>query len=130
MDYAGFKRLRTDDDIRRLAGEAFAHYVRTDRSGARPLPIQTCSARSLDRGTLVLAATDCDCACKGAATVPATVLDPFGGSGTVGLVAERLQRDAILIDISATYAEMAEKRIREDAPLLTDVRVDDDKTAI
>ena len=69
------------------------------------------------------------CAC-GAATVPATVLDPFCGSGTVGLVAERLQRDAILIDISATYAQMAEKRIREDAPLLTDVRVDVDKPAI
>ena len=62
------------------------------------------------------------CAC-GAATVPATVLDPFCGSGTVGLVAERLQRDAILIDISATYAQMAEKRIRADAPLLTDVTI-------
>ena len=56
--------------------------------------------------------------------MPATVLDPFGGSGTVALVADRLQRDAILIEISDTYAEMAEKRIREDAPLLTDVRVE------
>ena len=110
------------DDIRRLAGEAFAHYVRTDRSGARPLPPDVLG-QCLDRGWLVLAATDCDCACKGAATVPATVLDPFGGSGTVALVADRLQRDAILIEISATYAEMAEKRIRADAPLLTDVTI-------
>ena len=62
------------------------------------------------------------CQCN-AATVPATVLDPFCGSGTVGLVAERLQRDAILIEISATYAEMAEKRIRDDAPLLTDATI-------
>ena len=108
------------DDIRCLAGEAFAHYERTDRSGARPLPPDIL-AQCLDRGWLVQAATDCDCACKGADTVPATVLDPFGGSGTVGLVAERLQRDAILIEISATYAQMAEKRIRDDAPLLTDV---------
>ena len=33
------------------------------------------------------------CDCK-ADTVPATVLDPFAGSGTVGLVADRLGRDA------------------------------------
>ena len=59
----------------------------------------------------------------GVATAPATVLDPFGGSGTVSMVAERLQRDAILIEISATCAAMAEKRIREDAPLLTDVTI-------
>ena len=39
------------------------------------------------------------------------VLDPFGGSGTVGLVADRLQRDAILIEISPEYAAMARKRI-------------------
>ena len=63
------------------------------------------------------------CECN-AATVPATVLDPFGGSGTVALVAERLQRDAILIEISATYAQMAEQRIREDAPLLTGVTME------
>ena len=48
---------------------------------------------------------------------PATVLDPFGGSGTVGLVADRLQRAAILIEISPDYAEMARRRIEGDAPL-------------
>ena len=48
-----------------------------------------------------------------------TVLDPFGGAGTVGLVADRLQRDAILIEISEEYADMARDRIRNDAPLFT-----------
>lgn len=33
------------------------------------------------------------------------VLDPFGGSGTTGLVADRLQRNAILIEGSADYVE-------------------------
>ena len=47
--------------------------------------------------------------------VPATVLDPFAGSGTVGLVADRLQRDAILIEISPEYAEMARRRIEAEA---------------
>ena len=46
--------------------------------------------------------------------VPATVLDPFGGAGTVGVVAQRLGRDAILIEISPTYAAMARQRIDDD----------------
>lgn len=46
-----------------------------------------------------------------------TVLDPFGGAGTTGLVADRLQRNAILIELNPTYAEMADRRIRGDAPL-------------
>jgi hypothetical protein len=45
-----------------------------------------------------------------APTVPATVLDPFGGSGTVGAVAERLSRRAILIELSPAYVELAERR--------------------
>jgi DNA modification methylase len=46
-----------------------------------------------------------------------TVLDPFGGAGTVGLVADRLGRDAILIELNPAYAEMARRRIVGDAPL-------------
>ncbi|MGD9650193.1 MAG: DNA methyltransferase [Dongiaceae bacterium] len=47
-----------------------------------------------------------------------TVLDPFGGAGTTGLVAERLRRNAILIELNPRYAAMAEERIRTDAPML------------
>jgi DNA modification methylase len=50
------------------------------------------------------------------------VLDPFAGAGTVGLVADRLQRDAVLIELNPQYAEMAERRIAGDAPLFTGVR--------
>ena len=49
------------------------------------------------------------------------VLDPFAGSGTVGLVADRLQRDAVLIEISPEYAQMARDRITDDGPLLAEV---------
>jgi DNA modification methylase len=56
------------------------------------------------------------CQCN-APTVPCTVLDPFGGAGTTGLVADRLQRNAILIELNPAYAAMAEKRIHNDAPL-------------
>jgi DNA modification methylase len=50
-----------------------------------------------------------------------TVLDPFGGAGTTGLVADRLQRDAILIELNPAYAVMMTERITDDAPLFTDV---------
>lgn len=46
-----------------------------------------------------------------------TVLDPFGGFGTTGLVADRHSRNALLIELNPTYAEMARKRIFDDAPL-------------
>ena len=53
--------------------------------------------------------------------VPCVVLDCFGGSGTVGLVADRLGRDAILIELNPEYAQMARERITDDAPLFADV---------
>ena len=54
------------------------------------------------------------CACK-ADPVPATILDPFGGAGTTGLVADRLGRNAVLIELNPDYAAMARKRIDTDA---------------
>lgn len=53
--------------------------------------------------------------------VAGTVLDPFGGAGTTGLVADRLGRNAILIELNPSYAEMARKRITGDAPLFAEV---------
>jgi DNA modification methylase len=61
------------------------------------------------------------CSCVAGEPVTATVLDPFGGAGTTGLVADQLQRNAILIDINPTYAAMAERRIRDDAPLFAQI---------
>jgi hypothetical protein len=55
--------------------------------------------------------------------VGGTVLDPFGGAGTVGLVADRLGRDAILIELNPEYARMAAQRIRGDAPMFAGVEV-------
>lgn len=52
------------------------------------------------------------------------VLDPFGGAGTVGLVADRLKRDAVLIEMNPDYCELAQRRISGDAPMLVDVRVE------
>jgi DNA modification methylase len=58
-----------------------------------------------------------------------TVLDPFGGAGTTGLVADRLGRNAILIELNPEYAAMAERRIKSDAGMFaaTDLRSPDVK---
>ena len=50
-----------------------------------------------------------------------TVLDPFGGAGTTGLVADRLQRNAILIELNPAYAAMASKRVATDRGGLLDM---------
>jgi DNA modification methylase len=50
-----------------------------------------------------------------------TVLDPFGGAGTTGLVADRLKRNALLIELNPEYAAMARKRISGDCPMFSEV---------
>lgn len=46
-----------------------------------------------------------------------TVLDPFAGSGTTGVVALRNNRRFIGIELNPEYVEMSRNRIRDDAPL-------------
>jgi DNA modification methylase len=52
-----------------------------------------------------------------------TVLDPFGGAGTTGLVADRLGRNAVLIELNPEYAEIARKRLSSDGGMFADVKV-------
>jgi len=51
------------------------------------------------------------------------VLDPFAGSGTVGVVALRHGRRFLGIELNPDYAAMARRRIAGDAPLLNQVEV-------
>lgn len=50
------------------------------------------------------------CGC-GAPTVPGVVLDPFFGTGTVGVVASHLGRDWIGIELNDDYVALAERRL-------------------
>jgi len=52
------------------------------------------------------------CSCD-ADTVPGLILDPFMGSGTVALVAKKLCRNYLGIELNPEYVEMAEKRLRD-----------------
>jgi DNA modification methylase len=64
------------------------------------------------------------CSCAAGDPRPATVLDPFFGAGTAGLVADQLRRDCIGIELNPQYAEMAERRIVDDAPLFAAIAAD------
>ena len=50
-----------------------------------------------------------------------TVLDPFAGSGTTGLVAQDLRRHAVLIEQSPAYGDRAKRRIRDAAPMFAEI---------
>lgn len=54
-----------------------------------------------------------------------TVLDPFGGAGTTALVARRLRRSSVLVELNPEYAALAAERCRAwwkptQAPALVD----------
>ena len=49
-----------------------------------------------------------------------TVLDPFGGSGTTGMVAQRHRRKFVLCELNPEYARMAEDRIAAERDLLSE----------
>ena len=50
----------------------------------------------------------CEC---GGDPIPCTVLDPFGGSGTVGLVARQHGRDYVLVELNPEYVEQMKQRL-------------------
>jgi hypothetical protein len=57
------------------------------------------------------------CSCPPSEPIPCVVLDCFAGAFTSALVADRLQRDAIGIELNETYVKMARARIEKDAGL-------------
>ena len=67
------------------------------------------------------------CACNSPDTVPARVIDIFGGAGTTGIVAEALGRDSTLIELNPEYVTMARRRIAEAMPGATDELPADDR---
>jgi hypothetical protein len=94
----GLAKGSSHDRVRSLSGATYQH-VRRGTDAFRPT---------------------CDCQTNTGAG-RSVVLDPFGGAGTTGLVADRLGRNAILCEMNPDYAEMARRRITADSPLFGDV---------
>ncbi len=63
------------------------------------------------------------CGCEAPSARP-TVLDPFGGAGTVGLVADRHGMDCTLIELNPASAEIAARRLRTGLVAVEGVRPD------
>ena len=53
------------------------------------------------------------CDCVDAQTIPATVLDPFSGSATTGMVALQEGRNYIGLDLNRNYLPLAEARVQD-----------------
>jgi hypothetical protein len=73
------------------------------------------SAENGAKGSTEATITGYACACPEptADTTPSVVLDPFGGTGTVALVAKTLGRTGISIDLSHDYTRLATWRVNE-----------------
>lgn len=98
-------------EMARQAGSAFDHYTRTDRSGARPVPPELLDGW-IEKGWLDRVYLPEH---KPLDPVPATILDPFSGSGTTVAVAQSLGRRGIGLDLSAEYLQLARQRTGIDA---------------
>lgn len=66
----------------------------------------------------------CACPTPDAATTPGVVLDPFGGTGTVALVADALRRHGISVDLSGDYCRLAQWRTTDPRQRAKAARVD------
>ncbi len=90
------------DKTRKLSGSDYNKQVRKQTTGWRPTCLEERpECRALGHDPCPLPA------------VPCTVLDPFGGSGTTALVARRLARKSVLIELNESYCEMAARRLQQ-----------------
>lgn len=53
------------------------------------------------------------CACLDNTAVPCTVLDPFFGAGTTGVVCQKYGREYVGVELNPEYVRIAKERIRE-----------------
>lgn len=81
--------------------EAMGPHGRTQASGTMLAP-----ATAVATGWLPT------CTCNAGEPVPCTVLDPFSGAATTGVVALKLGRNYLGIELSAEYIALSERRLR------------------
>ena len=64
------------------------------------------------------------CDCQTNETKAGTVLDPFGGSGTTGIVAASYGRNAILLELNKEYIELSKARIEMEMGIFAELKVE------
>ncbi len=91
----------------RGAGNGFKRVERVTYADARGARGDATPWKPKARATLGWEQT---CDCPSHQPIPCTVLDPFGGAGTTGLAAQKIGREAILIELYEKFAAMAQAR--------------------
>jgi DNA modification methylase len=90
-----------------------------DGSGRNRRSVWTITAKPFAESHFAVMPPDLAEVCiRAGARAGSLVLDPFAGAGTTGVVATRLGRDFVGIELNPDYAAMARARIVRDAPLL------------
>lgn len=83
--------------------------VQCDRPWKRPVRVVAVHTTEGTRHVRKVGVLErCDCF---APSRPGVVLDPFFGTGTIGVVAQRLGRDWLGIELNPSYVELAERRL-------------------
>lgn len=99
--------------------QAFAFPWEDDGSGRNRRSVWTITTKPFAGAHFAVMPPDLAEVCVRAGTRGGdTVLDPFAGAGTTGLVARRLGRSFIGVELNPSYIALAERRIVDDAPLL------------
>jgi DNA modification methylase len=65
------------------------------------------------------------CACGVGSPIPCTVLDPFFGAGTTGVVASEHGRRCIGVELNRDYLTLARQRLREQTAVAAAVQLRD-----
>ena len=93
--------------MRAAAGSAFDHYLRTDTAGGRPIPPDLLNEWIAKEWLTPVAAPTV----TPLEPIPATVLDPFTGSGTTLMVARQLGRASLGFELNPKYVALAHDRL-------------------
>jgi DNA modification methylase len=126
------KPMKAVGRVDKQSGHSRRHVGFNERWDAMPKDEQTASANLRNVWTIATAAfSDAHFATfppalvepciKSGSRAGGLILDPFGGAGTTGLVADRLGRDCIMFELNAEYAAIAERRLRNDGGMFINV---------
>lgn len=138
FDYLAIEEPATYPGLRRKAGKAFRDLAASDPNAARKRPgidreivvRDTRRKRSVwsvspspykDGHFSTMPPEIAETCIKAGSREGDTVLDPFYGAGTTGLVADRLRRACIGIELNTEHVARSERRIRRDAGMFAEV---------
>ena len=117
------KALRTDTESRHRASIPGGQSMQAEPNGRRnKRSVWTIATQPFSEAHFATMAPELAETCiKAGCPVGGTVLDPFGGAGTTGLVSDQLQRHAVLCELNPEYIAISRRRIAADAPLFAEV---------